>query len=647
MKMQNTFYITTPIYYPSDKLHIGHCYTTIAADVISRYKRMQGYDVMFLTGTDEHGQKIEQAAKKAGETPKEYVDRIVAGIIELWKFMNISNDRFIRTTDDYHELSIQRIFKKLYDSDEIYKGQYTGKYCIPDETFWTESQLKDGKCPDCGREVVDASEEAYFFRLSKYADRLLQHYADNPDFLQPESRLNEMKSFINQGLEDLCVSRTSFKWGVPVDFDENHIVYVWVDALSNYITALGYMNEKYDDFDRYWPADVHLMAKEIIRFHSVIWPALLMAQGIELPKKVYGHGWLLMDGGKMGKSIGNVVDPVVLGERYGVDAIRYYLMREIQFGHDGNFTNESLIGRINSDLANDLGNLVSRTVSMIKRYFDGTLNGEPTITDEDKDIKEIAEKLPSTVTECIDSMHLPQALIEIFRLVSRTNKYIDETLPWKLAEDKDNKNRLATVLYNLSESLRFIAILLSPFMPETSEKILDVLNIPENLRSLESVGSYGVLPFEVSVNATNPLFPRIDLEKELVELESLVTKKDVKEVKAIEHEQEIDYSLFMSSELRVVKVIGCEKVEKADKLLKFTVEDGERQRTIVSGIAQWYSPEDVIGKKIAAVLNLKPAKIRGIISEGMLLSSDIDRDGIEEASLLFIEDTVPEGSRIR
>ena len=652
--MQNTFYITTPIYYPSDKLHIGHSYTTIATDVISRFKRMQGFDVMFLTGTDEHGQKIEQAAKNVGKTPKAYVDDIVEGILKLWELMNISYDRFIRTTDDYHELAIQRIFKKLYDSGDIYKGEYKGLYCIPDETFWTESQLRDGKCPDCGREVVEASEEAYFFRLSDYADRLLKHYEDNPTFLQPESRLNEMKSFINQGLEDLCVSRTSFSWGVPVDFDPGHIVYVWVDALSNYITALGYENDRYDDFDRYWPADIHLMAKEIIRFHSVIWPALLMAQGIELPKQVFGHGWLLMDGGKMGKSTGNVVDPVVLCERYGVDAVRYYLMREIQFGHDGNFTNESLIGRINSDLANDLGNLVSRTLSMISRYFDGVLSGNQMLTEADQDIRQLAEQLPETVVECIDSMHLPQALMEIFKLIARANKYIDETLPWKLAGDKTNYDRLSAVLYNLCEAIRFTAVLLEPFMPTTSPKILDALNTPNELRSLESLKKFGVLPKEVKVEVIPPLFPRIDLDKELSELETLMKKKgassagdEVEDTATEEVFDEIDYDHFMSSELRVVKVISCEKVEKADKLLKFIVNDGKRERTILSGIALWYTPEELVGRKIAAVLNLKPAKIRGIVSEGMLLSSEVKGVDSEKASLLFIDDSVPEGSRIR
>ncbi|MCL2539663.1 MAG: methionine--tRNA ligase, partial [Oscillospiraceae bacterium] len=592
--MQKRFYVTTPIYYPSDKLHIGHSYTTVAADVVARLKRMQGYDVMFLTGTDEHGQKIEDAAKNAGMKPKEYVDRIVEGITELWKLMNISYDRFIRTTDDYHESSVQQIFKLLYDSGDIYKGEYRGLYCKPCESFWTESQVVDGKCPDCGRPVAEASEEAYFFRLSKYAQPLLKHYDENPDFLQPESRLNEMKSFINMGLEDLCVSRTSFSWGIPVDFDPGHVVYVWVDALSNYITALGYKNEKYDDFDRYWPADIHLMAKEIVRFHSVIWPALLMAQGLALPKKVFAHGWLLFDGGKMGKSTGNVIDPVLLCGRYGVDPIRYYLMREIQFGHDGSFTNESLITRINSDLANDLGNLLSRTVSMIKKYFDGKLSGEREQTEADVDLIAMVRALPELVFAHVDTLHLPQALAEIFRVISRANKYIDETMPWQLAKSRANRARLASVLYNLAETLRFAAVLLEPFLPDTSPKIYSALGVAEELTGLDSLAEFGALPAEVIVAAAAPLFPRLDLEKELKALAATSdTPADAKT--PIVHEPEIDYEQFMSNELRVVKVISCERVEKADKLLRLTVFDGQRERIILSGIAQWYQPSELAG----------------------------------------------------
>ncbi|MDO4566491.1 MAG: methionine--tRNA ligase [Oscillospiraceae bacterium] len=636
---RKTFYITTPIYYPSDKLHIGHGYTTVAADAVARFRRMQGCDVMFLTGTDEHGQKIEDKAKAAGVGPQEYVDKIVAGIKELWKLMNISYDRFIRTTDDYHEASVQKIFKTLYDNGAIYKGEYKGLYCKPCESFWTESQLKDGKCPDCGGEVYEASEEAYFFRLSDYAERLLKLYEDEPDFLQPATRLNEMKAFINQGLEDLCVSRTSFTWGVPVDFDPGHIVYVWVDALSNYITALGYGNGKYDDFEKYWPADVHLMAKEIVRFHSVIWPALLMALELPTPKKVFGHGWLLLDSGKMSKSKGNVVDPVILCERYGVDAIRYYLMREIPFGHDGVFSNEGLIARINSDLANDLGNLLSRSVAMIDRYFGGTLPEKQEAAEIDGELAAMCDSLLGLVSENIDKLMLPNALAEIMKVVSRANKYIDETEPWKLAKDEASKPRLAAVLYNLCEALRVVSILLEPFMPSTSPKIREQIGAPAGLSGLESC-RFGLASKALIVKKGEVLFPRINAEEELKELEK---HGEAESAPALEHEAEISYEDFMKTELRVCRVLACEKVEKADKLLKFTLFDGERERTVLSGIAQWYSPGELIGKKVALVCNLAPAKIRGIVSEGMILSSDVG----EAARLIIIDDSVPEGSRIR
>ena len=642
------FYITTPIYYPSDHLHIGHSYCTVATDTMARYKRLTGCDVMFLTGADEHGQKIEEKAKAAGVTPQEYVDKIVASFQALWKLLNISNDRFIRTTDDYHVESVQKIFKALYDKGDIYKGAYKGKYCTPCESFWTESQLVDGKCPDCGREVQDAEEEAYFFRLSKYADKV-QHLLEDTDFLEPRSRVNEMvNNFIKPGLEDLCVSRTSFTWGIPVDFDPSHVVYVWVDALSNYITALGYGNDQYHDYETFWPADVHFVGKEIVRFHSIIWPAMLMALDLPLPKRVYGHGWLLLDGGKMSKSKGNVVDPVFLCQRYGVDAIRFFLLRAFPFGSDGVFSNEALISTINSDLANDLGNLVSRTVSMATNYFSGTLPAHRAAEPLDEELLSLVRALPGLYTAQMEEFAFQNALGEIFKVVSRANKYIDETTPWILAKDLAKAPRLAAVLYNLLEAIRVCGILLKPFMPESAEKILDQIGAVEAERTWESAQKPWGLRDEVTVQKGEILFPRIDLAKELAELEARQeaqkeeTEAKEKAAKVEPVAPEIVVDDFFKTDLRVCKVIKCEAVPKAKKLLRLELDDGMGGRQIVSSIHPWYEPEELVGKKIIVIANLKPAKFCGVESNGMLLAGD-DADG--NCKVIFVED-LPVGTRI-
>lgn len=650
--MDNTenkkFYITTPIYYPSDNLHIGHAYCSVMADTMARYKRIQGYDVMFLTGTDEHGQKIEEKAKAAGITPKQYVDHVVSGIKDLWKLMDISYDKFIRTTDDYHEKAVQKIFKQLYDQGDIYKGSYEGWYCTPCESFWTETQLVDGKCPDCGREVRRTSEEAYFFRLSKYQDQLIKLFEEHPEFLEPASRRNEMlNNFIKPGLEDLCVSRTSFTWGVPVTFDPKHIVYVWVDALSNYITALGYGSEDDSLYQKYWPADIHLVGKEIVRFHTIIWPAMLMALNLPLPKKVLGHGWLILEGGKMSKSKGNVVDPVVLCERYGVDAIRYFLLRDIPFGSDGTFSNEALITRINSDLANDLGNLVSRTVAMVNKYFGGTIPTERTAGEFDDDLITLATATKAKVEAYADEMQFSQALTELWALISRTNKYIDETAPWVLAKDEANRARLAAVMYNLCEAIRIISILVSPFLPHTAPKIQAQLGAPADVLFWEQAGEWGLLPDGFSVQKGEIIFPRIDIAKELAELEA--QQKAAREAKEqaqrkAEGIAQISIDDFAKVELRVAEVKDCEPVKRAKKLLKLTLDDGSgTPRTVASGIAQWYKPEDLIGHKVVLVANLKPAVLCGVESQGMILAADCAKDDVK---VLFV-DNMPAGAKIR
>ncbi len=642
------FYITTPIYYPSGNPHIGHCYTTVACDSIARYKRMQGYDVMFLTGTDEHGQKIEEKARDKGITPKAYVDEIVAIFKKLWDYMNINYDRYIRTTDDYHVESVQKIFKALYDKGYIYKGEYSGKYCTPCESFWTESQLVDGKCPECGREVIEAKEESYFFRMSDFAERI-EKLLTETDFLQPKTRAVELvNNFIKPGLEDLCVSRTSFTWGVPVSFDEKHVVYVWIDALSNYITALGYENSAYNDYSKYWPADTHMVAKDIMRFHAIIWPAMLMALDLPLPKHLAVHGWITFNGQKMSKSLGNVVDPFVLGERYGADAIRYHILREMALGADSSFSNEIMINRINSDLANGLGNLVSRTVAMIDKYFGGTLPAEREAGEFDDDLIATSLALKENVDAYIEKTQINNALAEIFKVVSRANKYIDETTPWVLGKDESKKARLATVLYNLLESIRIATTLLSAFMPTTMPKVFEQIGATE-VATYENADKWNVLPLDVTVVRGEVLFPRIDVDKEIEELNAII-EENVKKAQAAENKELVDYSGiakigiedFTKVDLRVAQIVECEPVKKAKKLLKLTLNDGSGEnRTVASGIALYYKPEELLGKKVILVQNLKPATLCGVESHGMILAADTD----DTVKVIFV-DGMENGAKI-
>ncbi len=625
-----TFYVTTPIYYPSGKLHIGHTYTTVAADAIARFKRFSGYDVKFLTGTDEHGEKIQKKAKEAGMSEIDFLDAQIADIKALWEKLEITNDDFIRTTEERHEKAIQKIFTKLYEQGDIYKGEYEGHYCVPCESFWTDTQLLEGgKCPDCGRETELVKEESYFFKLSKYEDRIRELFESG--FVYPESRKNEMiKNFLDPGLEDLSVTRTSFDWGVKVPFDEKHVIYVWIDALCNYITALGYGSENIDEYKKYWPADVHFVAKEIVRFHTIIWPAILMALDLPLPKKVFGHGWILFADDKMSKSKGNIVYPGPMIERYGVDALKYFLLREFSFGQDGSYTHRNFVNRINSDLANDLGNLVSRTVSMVEKYNDGVLVKNDAETEFDESLIETYKQSRVDFENSMNGFMFHEALENIWKLVRRTNKYIDETAPWVLAKDESNKDVLNKVLYNLCESIRLSATMFSSLLPETARKIFEQLGISgqENLYNWESADRFGLIPDGTKVHKGEALFPRLDVEEEIKTLEEMFEERKVEEVKALEHKEEITIDDFDKVEMRVGKIVKCEKHPKADRLLVSQVKLGSEERQIVSGIANWYKPEEMVGKNVIVVCNLKPVKLRGVLSQGMILAAGDDGDDL-------------------